>query len=700
MTEHSAHSSPVGRNTNWRHTLGTGALLLAAILLLAACGVKSKEPSGTSPGFWVNPSTVSISETSGQDVDTVSVWLKTPPTDDVTIAVASSDTAQATVSPASLTFTATDYYAAQVITITAVDDALADGDATITLNLGIAASLDTAYDGLDPQDVAVTVLDNEVPGLLLSQTAISVSEAPGANTVTFTAVLTLAPTADVTIPLSVSDGTQISVDLPELLFTTGNWDIPQSVTVSATDDTLSEGDVNYQVRLGAAISGDTAYAGFDAGDVTVTVLDDDLPGVTVTLDPLNPGMQLDEPGGTAVFKVVLNTQPSATVSMSVAISDATEASLSTTTLTFNTALWNTPLPVTVTGLDDADIDGDTVLTVTIGATTSADPSYVGIVPAPVTVTVLDDELSTLDITALPAVGSVNPLNAHYKVTGLTAGAEYLVRLDAPADDADLVVYGADGTFTSPICAPRMAGGVEACMVAPTGTALYVQVDGANTSAATAYSLAVEPAFIANGTGTVSPTLLAGTVGYYKVTNLPIGAFQQVSLTLLDDDYDLYVYSQPSFSGNGCSSISAGTADESCLVASNADGALYVKVDGTAATLDSTFDLTTATPVPPTITATYTKGANLPATITGLSAPAYYKVDGLLVGANQTVSLTGITGDVDLWVYGDSYFSLLKCASAQAGTVDESCVVQANASGVLYVLVNPVVTPSDFTLNVQ
>ena len=57
-----------------------------------------------------------------------------------------------------------------------------------------------------------------------------------------------------------------------------------------------------------------------------------------------------EAGGTAVFQVALATQPTANVTIGLSLSDATEGTLSATSLTFTAANWNTPQTVTVTGL--------------------------------------------------------------------------------------------------------------------------------------------------------------------------------------------------------------------------------------------------------------------------------------------------------------------------------------------------------------
>ena len=74
---------------------------------------------------------------------------------------------------------------------------------------------------------------------------------------------------------------------------------------------MVDGDITYTVSVEAATSADTNYDGLDPDDVSVTNLDDDSAGVTVSAISGNT----DESGTRATFTVVLDSQPSAPVSM-------------------------------------------------------------------------------------------------------------------------------------------------------------------------------------------------------------------------------------------------------------------------------------------------------------------------------------------------------------------------------------------------
>jgi len=98
------------------------------------------------------------------------------------------------------------------------------------------------------------------------------------------------------------------------------------------------------------------------------------------------GLTTTEDGGTATFDVVLNAAPTANVTINLSVDDSTEGSLSSTSLVFTAANWNTAQTVTVTGLPDTLNDGDIAYLVITAAATSADTNYNGINPSDVSLT--------------------------------------------------------------------------------------------------------------------------------------------------------------------------------------------------------------------------------------------------------------------------------------------------------------------------
>ncbi len=259
-------------------------------------------------GVTVNP-TSGLTTTEAGGTATFTVVLTSQPTANVVIGLSSSDLTEGTVAPASVTFTPGNWNVAQTVTVTGVDDALADGNIAYSIVTAAAVSADPGYSGFNPSDVSVTNTDNDVVGITVNPTSgLTTTEAGG--TATFTVVLTSQPTANVVIGLSSNDLTEGTVAPASVTFTSGNWNVAQTVTVTGVDDAVDDGDIAYSIVTAAAVSADPGYSGFNPSDVSVTNTDNDVVGITV-----NPtaGLTTTEAGGTATFTVVLTSQPTANV---------------------------------------------------------------------------------------------------------------------------------------------------------------------------------------------------------------------------------------------------------------------------------------------------------------------------------------------------------------------------------------------------
>ena len=337
-------------------------------------------------GVAIGP-TAGLLTTEAGGADTFTVRLASEPTADVVFPLSSSDTTEGTVALASLTFTPGNWSTAQTVTVTGVDDSLADGHVAYAVLTAPATSTDPVYDGLDLADVAVMNVDDDRAGVAISPTAGLVTTEAG-NTATFVVRLGARPTADVTLPLSSSDASEGTVSTTALTFTVANWDSAQTVTVTGVDDADADGNVAYAVLTAPATSADPTYAGLDAADVAVMNTDDERASVSVT--PAT-GLEVTEAGGTATFSVRLGARPSASVVISLTSSDATEGTVAPASLTFTPADWSTAQTVTVAGLDDAVDDGDMAFAIVTGAAASADPAFAGLDVADVAVVCRDDE---------------------------------------------------------------------------------------------------------------------------------------------------------------------------------------------------------------------------------------------------------------------------------------------------------------------
>ncbi|MEG3845288.1 Calx-beta domain-containing protein, partial [Microcoleus sp. herbarium14] len=132
---------------------------------------------------------------------TFTVKLNSQPTADVTIPLTSSNTNEGTVNPSAITFTNANWNTPQTITVTGVDDLVADGNIAYNIVTAAAISTDTNYNGVNPADVALINIDNETAGITIAPTAgLTTTEAGGKAT--FTVQLNSQPTASVTLGLT------------------------------------------------------------------------------------------------------------------------------------------------------------------------------------------------------------------------------------------------------------------------------------------------------------------------------------------------------------------------------------------------------------------------------------------------------------------------------------------------------------------
>ena len=127
--------------------------------------------------------------------------------------------------------------------------------------------------------------------------------------------------------------------------------------------------------------------------------------LTITYDT-NSGITLSETalsvdeGGTVAYDVVLDTQPTADVTVTIASDDADAVTVSPGMLTFTAGNWDMAQEITLTGVDDAN---DAYETVTIShETASTDGNYTIMDAGTVDVTTNDDDV-TLIITAEPSI---------------------------------------------------------------------------------------------------------------------------------------------------------------------------------------------------------------------------------------------------------------------------------------------------------
>ena len=111
-------------------------------------------------------------------------------------------------------------------------DPLASGT---NLYLGFANGHDSVLDSPGTTGRAVT---STCGNTIVSKTDAAVTE--WGDTDTFTVVLSSAPSSDVVVSVTSDDTGEVTVSTSPLTFTSGNWNVPQTVTLTGIDDTVAD----------------------------------------------------------------------------------------------------------------------------------------------------------------------------------------------------------------------------------------------------------------------------------------------------------------------------------------------------------------------------------------------------------------------------------------------------------------------------
>jgi uncharacterized repeat protein (TIGR01451 family) len=188
-----------------------------------------------------------------------------------------------------------------------------------------------------------------------------------------------------------------------------------------------------------------------------------------------------EDGGENIFTVVLQTQPTADVTINLSSDDPSEGTVSPASLTFTPDNWNQQQIVTVTGVADNTPDGDVTYHIITAPAISTDPKYSGLNAADVTVVNIDvapadqtppttqievtpsanengwnnSDNITVDLTAADNEGGSGIKEIHYKLTGTTEDEQTVA-----ASGVSLTIY-TEGITTLTYYAVDNTGNQEA-----------------------------------------------------------------------------------------------------------------------------------------------------------------------------------------------------------------------------------------------
>ncbi len=212
------------------------------------------------------------------------------------------------------------------------------------------------------------LIDPLGPGAQIIETGGSTTVSETGVDDTYQLVLTQPPTANVTVSLDVTVGsaddqiTAVDAANPThnyLVFTPANWDVPQTVLVSALDDNTPENFHRSSVRH-VSSSADPDYQGVGMPRTTVNIIDNDYPGVMMI--PTGGATEVVEGGVTDTYAVVLTYPPVSNVTITMdhvqgQVTAVSQTNPQNSFLVFTPQNWSVPQNVLVTAVDDGIAEG-------------------------------------------------------------------------------------------------------------------------------------------------------------------------------------------------------------------------------------------------------------------------------------------------------------------------------------------------------
>lgn len=407
------------------------------------------------PGLRIRESDRTTEVIEGVMTDTYSIALSTIPAAPVQVTITADDQllvsadGGATYSP-SLVLTFTDRLA-QTITVAAIEDGLQEGIHTGVITHSVA-SADAGYDGILARDVTARILDYTEMLIFSADEAgqdviswIDVTE--GAGKVTYwmrlsepllseTWVVVEEPTNEV----SINNPTNTLPGFENVwIFNVGNWQVPQQVEITVTDDNVPEEP--HEAELIHTTVDASSFTIVGQNFLTARIADDDAGGVRIT--ELDGNILLTEDGATDSYEIGLTKEPSGPVQITVTADTQVQVSAdggatyaSTLVLTFTDLATQT---VTVRAIDDAVAESTHFGTIRHAITgTIHDPMYPALLPvADVKATIVDNDEAGLSLAA-DAAGQ-HPISAVELVEG--ADSRYWIALTSQPKHDVMVFLG-------------------------------------------------------------------------------------------------------------------------------------------------------------------------------------------------------------------------------------------------------------------
>lgn len=244
-----------------------------------------------------------------------------------------------------------------------VGDFITESDESFGLTL-----TDAVFATLEGAHATGTILDDDEPGLVITESDESTAAEESAAADSVWVHLSVRPNADVLVHLSI-DTDEATLSTAEFRFTPENWQEPQEVQIAAVNDDRVDSESVAELTVTIAPESDPLFADVPPEKLRVDLIDDDVAGVLVS--QTKGSSEVNELGDRDRVTIRLSSEPSGPVTVELASADTTEVLLDTTAVHFDAETWSIPQSVRVIGVDDTEIDGATEVQVTAEVSASS-----------------------------------------------------------------------------------------------------------------------------------------------------------------------------------------------------------------------------------------------------------------------------------------------------------------------------------------
>ena len=305
----------------------------------------------------------------------IRVFINSRPEKSITINLKVSDDTVATLDRSTIVFPPdeVDWFKAEYVTVTGIDNAIMDGKVPFTVTLTASGDdSDQAYSRLPPTVLQMDRLDDDVASLKISTSTLTVPENGKENAVLVVGLGSI-PVKDAVVTVGVSMVTQfanhslmhkpaVQLSASQLVFDSSNSNEELKLHVTGIDgawtvlfqrdkhireiypslytqkhanhmrtDDYDDGNRIVVITLGPVTSTDSAFEALLPMQVTCVVIDDDAFGVAVTTPQPPPLYIMEEhdqdPEKGVEVRFKLTSKPRADVYLHATVSDRTEAKL-------------------------------------------------------------------------------------------------------------------------------------------------------------------------------------------------------------------------------------------------------------------------------------------------------------------------------------------------------------------------------------